>query len=66
MRKKVDIDLVNDTIVTVPEAARHFSISKAAAWRLVLKGAWPSVKIQASRRTSLEACAAAIRQRSSR
>ncbi len=46
------IDLVQDTIVTVPSAA--------AAWRLILARKWPSVKIQSSRRTSLEGIARAI------
>ena len=61
-----DIDLVNDTICTVPQAAEHFGISKAKAWRLILKGDWPSVKIDASRRTSIEAIARTIQAENSK
>jgi len=60
---KNEIDLVNDTIVSIPNLADQFGISRAAAWRKILKGEWPSVKIGNSRRTSLEACARRIQER---
>ena len=54
------VDLVNEQLVTVPQVAKHFGISRAKAWRMILKGRWPSVKIDGSRRTSLEAIARVI------
>jgi predicted DNA-binding transcriptional regulator AlpA len=54
------IDLANEPLVSVKEAADHFGISRAATWRLILSDKWPSVKIGGSRRTSIQACARAI------
>ena len=49
------IDPVNETIVTVNGAARHYKISPATAWRMILDKRVASFKVGSSRRTSLEA-----------
>ena len=56
------IDLVSETICTIPQAAVHFGISKPSAWRKILTAEWPSFKIGKSRRTSIEAIARAIEE----
>lgn len=37
-------------LVTVPEAARLLSVSRASAWRLVESGDLPSLKVEGNRR----------------
>ena len=54
------IDPVNETVVTVPQAAQHYQISTPTAWRFVLSGRVPSFKLGGSRRTTLEAFARAL------
>lgn len=51
------IDLVNGHVVSVPKAARHYDLSPATMWRWVLSGKVPSVKLNGSRKTTLEAVA---------
>lgn len=53
----MQINLASETVATVPQAARHFKISPAKAWKLVLSGQVPSVKIGSSRRVTLESFA---------
>ena len=54
------IDPVNDTIVTVPQAASHYAVSKPTVWRWLLSGKVASIKFGNSRRTSIEAIARAF------
>ena len=49
------IDTCREKLVTIRELAKHYGISEAATWRLVLSGKIESVKIGRNRRTSLEA-----------
>ena len=58
------IDLAHQTVVTVPQAARHFKLSPATAWRLVLTGRVPSVMLNKNRRVTLESFAAAFQDSS--
>lgn len=54
------LNLASQRVVTIPELAKHFRLSPATAWRLILTGKIPSVKIGKSRRTTLEAASAAL------
>jgi excisionase family DNA binding protein len=57
---KSSIDPVNDTIVNVKQAAKHYSVSVPTVWRWLLSGKVASIKVGNSRRTSLEAIARAF------
>jgi excisionase family DNA binding protein len=56
----LQLDPVNDTIVTVREAADHYKVSVPTVWRWVLSGKVDSIKVGNSRRTSLEAISRAF------
>ena len=49
------IDTTKEKLITVKQLAKHLGISDPTAWRLVLSQKIESVKIESSRRTSLEA-----------
>ncbi|MCC6508019.1 MAG: helix-turn-helix domain-containing protein [Pirellulaceae bacterium] len=54
------LDPVNDTIVNVKQAAKHYSVSVPTVWRWLLSGKVASMKVGSSRRTSIEAIARAF------
>jgi hypothetical protein len=54
------LDLINGHVVSVPKAARHYDVHPATMWRWVLSGKVASVKLNGSRKTTLEAVAAAF------
>lgn len=57
---RATIDLVNDRICTVKDAAQHYSVSTPTVWRWILSERIPSVKLGNSRRTSIEGIARAF------
>jgi hypothetical protein len=54
------IDPVTETVVTIPQAAAHYCVSKPTMWRWVLSGRVASIKLGGARRTTLEAVARSV------